>query len=374
MGVLRVEKHDCRVAARSSILRHGLLVAFVAGLSCAPGCSPTSSTPTSQPAGGGAKAGAKSAVTIDGSSTLGPMVDLAAEWFMRENPGKEVNVRTSGTSAGFARFLAEQADQRIDVCKASRPIAQSEIAKAKALGVEFFELPVGLDGIAIVVNPKNTFCTSLTLGELRAMWEPGSKINNWSQVRAGFPDKPLKLFGAGRQSGTFDVFTERVVGKVKQSRIDYTPSESDFVLVTGIAGEEGALGYFGFAYYETSRDRLSEVAIEIAGKGIKPTRESIRTGEYPIARPLFLYVARQSAARPEVRDFVHFFLGKGKAIVEHEKVSSVALTDALYQAALRRFDEGVTGSVYTSAEMESRPLAELFLGGASSAPSDAGKP
>jgi phosphate transport system substrate-binding protein len=245
-------------------------------------------------------------VAIDGSSTVGPIMAAAAEEFQIEQPKTEPAVGTSGTSGGFKKFIAGE----IDIAGASRPIKPEEVAQLEKAGIEFVEVPVAMDGLTIVVNPKNTWATSLTLGELKRIWEPGSRITNWSQVRAGFPNKPIKLFGAGTDSGTFDYFTLAVVGKEKSSREDYTMSEDDNVLVAGVQGEEGALGYFGFSYYVENKDKLRAVAVD-AGKGpVSPSFDAILDGTYtPLSRPLLAYVNKESLEKkPQVKAFVEFLL------------------------------------------------------------------
>ena len=343
---------------RSSICAALALVAVVSG--CQP--SAPSNGATSQSSGGASARKASTDVVIDGSSTLGPMLEVASELFRNEHPEIKLNVRTSGSSSGFGKLFADLETQRIDICKASRPIAKEEVAKAAKLGVEFVELPIALDGIALVLSPKNEFAKSLTLADLKRIWEPASKIKSWKEVRPEFPDKPLKLYGPGLQSGTFDVFTEKVVGKAKESRRDYVSSEQDQVLVTGVSSEEGSLGYFGFAYYEENKAALHELAIDKGdGKLVSPTPDTIRSGEYPLARPLFLYVSKSSLQRPEVKAFLDFFFKNVRKIVEHDKVRSVALSDELYDASRKRFEQPTTGTVFTSPEMETKPLGELYL-------------
>lgn len=318
------------------------------------GCSGSESVPS---------APKKPRVTVDGSSTLGPLLDVAKDLFSEQRSDIDLQVATSGSNNGFKRLLSQTPGQAIDICKASRPIAPEEVRRAAELGLEFIELPIALDGIAVVVHPSNTFCEYLTREELRRIWEPDSRISNWKEVREGFPDLPLKLFGAGPQSGTFDVFTELVVGKVKQSRRDYIASESDHVLVVGVAGEKGALGYFGFSYFEANLDKLRDVALVWdSGPPVRPTKQTIREGSYPLARPTFLYVRKESAARPEVLDFLRFVLRDPAAIVEHARVRSVALSDELYEATRARLEKRICGTVFADREAAKRPLAELYLG------------
>lgn len=356
---------------RNHATRAGLLASFL--LAAAPlGCGPAPTAGSA--AGGGApgaqsQAGAGQTVVVDGSSTLGPMIDLAKELFDAEHKGINVQVRTSGSNSGFARLLSENSAERIDICKASRPIAQEEIRKAAALKIEFIELPIAIEGIVLVVNPKNDFVATLTMAELKRIWEPDSRINNWKDVRAGFPDLPLKLFGAGPQSGTFDVFTERVVGKAKQCRKDYVASENDNVLVTGVAAETGALGYFGLSYLEENRGKVKAVAIDAGtGEPLAPEMDAIRKGTYPLSRPLFLYVSKEAAARPAVRAFLDFIMKDPARIVEHEHVRCVTLSEQLYAKVRERLETGRGGSVYTSPESYTKQIGELLAAPPASEP------
>jgi phosphate transport system substrate-binding protein len=308
------------------------------------------------------KGGLSGTVRVDGSSTVYPITAAAAELFAEVQPRVQVIVGISGTGGGFKKFLEEKPELRTDIQDASRPISPVELERAQKLGVEFVELPIAYDGIAVVVHPSNTFCDYLTLAELKAIWEPGSQINNWKQVRPGFPDLPLKLYGPGMDSGTFDYFTEVVVGKSKACRADFTPSEDDNVLVQGVEGDRGSLGYFGLAYYEANRSRLKLLGIDPGdGRPIKPDVQTVRRLEYrPLARPLFLYVSKAALARPEVRAFLEFYLENAPRIVEHPKVGYIALSQKLYQAARQRLDQTITGTVYTGPESHSKSLYQLY--------------
>ncbi len=291
-------------------------------------------------------------VKLDGSSTVAPITMAAAELFQSQQPKVQVTVGISGTGGGFKKFLEEKSNLRTDISDASRPIKESEMTRAKELGVEFIEVPIGLDGIAIMVNPKNTFVDSLTVEELKKIWQPDSTINNWKDVRHGFPDQPLRLYGPGTDNGTFDYFTEAIVGKEKASRSDYTASATPTVLVQGIAGDEGALGYFGFSYYENNRDKLKLVAVDNGnGKAVTPDLEKIKSGEYkPLSRPLFLYVNKQSFQRPEVRAFLKYFFENARSIVENPRVGYVAISDDLYRMSWQRLESGTTGSAMSEAK------------------------
>jgi phosphate transport system substrate-binding protein len=302
-------------------------------------------------------------VKIDGSSTVAPITMAAAELFQAEHPRVRVTVGISGTGGGFKKFLDDRASLRTDISDASRPIMPAEVERAQAVGVEFIEAPIGIDGIAVVINPSNKFCESLTVEELRRIWAPGSSITSWRQIRPEFPDLALKLFGPGPDSGTFDYFTEEVVGKSKASRSDYTASESDNVLVQGVAGDPGGLGYFGYSYYEANKERLGLVAIDNGdGKPVKPSLDVIRAGQYrPLSRPMFVYVNKESYKRAEVKAFVEFMMKNAPRIVEHPSVNYVALPEELYQVNLRRLAEGKAGSVMSIASgEESGDLLALY--------------
>ncbi len=283
---------------------------------------------TSLPALGADLSGA---VKIDGSSTVAPVSMGMAELFQEEHSGVRVTVGISGTGGGFKKFLEEQPALRTDINNASRPISASEKERAAKLGIEYIEFMVAIDGLAVVVHPSNDFCKHLTVEELKRIWEPNSKINNWNQIRSGFPDLPLKLYGPGTDSGTFDYFTEAVVGKEKSCRSDFTMSENDNVLVQGVAGDKGGLGYFGYSYYEANHNKLGLLAVDKGdGKPVKPTLETVRGDKYPLARPLFIYVNKAALARPEVRAFVEFYFDHAVEIVEHPMVNYVALDPAKY--------------------------------------------
>jgi phosphate transport system substrate-binding protein len=303
-------------------------------------------------------------VKIDGSSTVAPITMAAAELFGAEQPRVKVTVGISGSGGGFKKFLEQRADLRTDISDASRPIKPAELGRAAEVGVEFIELPLAYDGIAVVVNPANHWCDSLTVEELRKIWEPNSKINNWKDVRPGFPDVPLELYGPGTDSGTFDYFVETVVGKAKSCRSDFTPSEDDNVLVQGVAGDRGGLGYFGFSYYEANKNELHLLGISAeGGKPIKPSLPTIRDGTYaPLSRPLFMYVNAEAGKRPEVRAFLKYVFNNAKMIVEHPKVNYVALSDELYAGIWDRLEQGVTGSMYADPANKGKSLPELYLG------------
>ena len=339
---------------RRDIGRVGILSAAALALAA---CGETETT------GGTASTatGRASIIAIDGSSTVFPITEAVAEEFQKVNRAR-ITVGVSGTGGGFKKFC----NNETVVSNASRPIKSSEITLCGEQSIEFIELPVAFDGLAVVVNPKNTWVDHLTTAELKKMWEPAAqgKIMKWSDVRPGFPDKPLTLFAPGVDSGTFDYFTEAINGKSQASRGDFTPSEDDNVLVQGITRDENALGYFGFAYYVENQDKLKVVPIddgnEDNGKGaIAPSLETVGLGTYqPLARPIFIYVSKSGADRPEVQAFVEFYLTQGRPLVE--EVGYIRLPDTAYDLALERFNQRVTGSVFSGGAEVGVTIEELL--------------
>ncbi len=287
-------------------------------------------------------------IKIDGSSTVFPITEAVAEEFQKQHSGIKVMVGISGTGGGFKRFGRGETD----ISDASRPIKPKEVDLARENGINYVELPVAYDGLAVMVNPQNTWVNYLTVKELEKIWEPEAQgvITKWSQVRAGFPDKEIRLYGAGTDSGTFDYFTEAICGKSAASRGDYTASEDDNVLVEGIASDTYALGYFGLGYYEQNKDKLKIVPIDdendANGKGpIAPSSKSVIDGTYqPLARPIFIYVSTKAAEKDEVKKFVEFYLKNASKLVA--EVGYIPLPDEAYQAALERFQKRITGSVF----------------------------
>jgi len=294
-------------------------------------------------------------VRVDGSSTVFPITEAVAEEFQKKNPNIRVTVGISGTGGGFKKFSAGETD----VNDASRPIKAEEISMASENGIGFIELPVAFDGISVLVNPGNEFVDSLTVEELRKIWQPGSTVNKWSDIRANWEDRALNLYGPGTDSGTFDYFTEAINGKSQACRADFTASEDDNVLVQGIAGDPNALGFFGFAYYGENRSRLKAVPID-GGKGpVAPSEQSINDGSYePLSRPIFIYVTRKASERPEVSAFVKFYLENAPQLVK--EVGYVPLPDRVYQLALERFEKRATGSVFASGHMVGMSLEDLL--------------
>jgi phosphate transport system substrate-binding protein len=266
-------------------------------------------------------------VEIDGSSTVFPVTEAVAEEFHNLHSKVQVNVGVSGTGGGFKRFT----DGDTDVSNASRLMKDGEVAAAAANGVEYLELKVALDGLSVVVNPSNDFVECLTVEELRRIWEPGSGIKTWDQVRPEFPDRKISLYGPGTDSGTFDYFTEEIVGEVQASRADYTASEDDNVLVLGVSGDRNSLGYFGYAYYIENSDKVRALGVDAGAGCVLPTRETIEAGEYvPLSRPLYIYVNAESLGRPEVVAFVEFYMDNAAELAA--EVGYIGLSEAEYSA------------------------------------------
>ncbi len=294
-------------------------------------------------------------VRVDGSSTVFPITEAVAEEFQKKNPKIRVTVGISGTGGGFKKFSAGETDLN----DASRPIKTEEMSMASENGIDFIELPVAFDGISVLVNPGNEFVDSLTVEELRKIWQPGSTVNKWSDIRANWEDRALNLYGPGTDSGTFDYFTEAINGKSQACRADFTASEDDNVLVQGIAGDPNALGFFGFAYYGENRSRLKAVPID-GGKGpVAPSEQSINDGSYePLSRPIFIYVGKKASERPDVEAFVEFYLENAPKLVT--EVGYVPLPDRVYQLALERFQKRATGSLFASGHRVGTSLEDLL--------------
>ncbi|MBS3908149.1 MAG: PstS family phosphate ABC transporter substrate-binding protein [Actinobacteria bacterium] len=267
---------------------------------------------------------------IDGSSTVAPISEAVAEEFIAANPGVQVTVGTSGTGGGFKKFTTGE----IDINNASRHIKDEEKEAAEKNGIEYVEIPIAYDGISIAVNHGNDWATSITVDELKKIWAPDSTIKTWKEVRSSWPDEKLVLYGPGTDSGTFDYFTETVNGESGASRTDYTASEDDNVLVQGVAGDKGALGYFGYAYYAENASKLKALAIDAGDGEVKPNDTTIMDGTYkPFARPLFIYVNKKAIERPEVKEFLRFYFTEGRALVA--EVGYVPLNDAEYEENLK---------------------------------------
>lgn len=288
-------------------------------------------------------------IKVDGSSTVYPITEAVAEDFQAANKGVKVTVGISGTGGGFKKFTRGE----LDIANASRPIKKEEIEECKKNGVEFIELPVAFDALTVVINKNNTWAKSMTIAELKKLWEPEAqgKITKWNQINAAWPDAEIQLFGAGADSGTFEYFTEAVNGKAKASRGDYTPSEDDNTLVKGVEGSKNALGYFGMSYYLAHQAKLTAVNIgweknKAGATPVAPSAANVLNGTYaPLSRPLFIYVNRKSVeTRPEVKKFVEFFLANAKELTT--EVKYVPLPDAAYETIKSRFAKMQAGTVF----------------------------
>lgn len=303
-----------------------LCIAFVAVLAAGCGQSGNQGKATKELSG---------TINIDGSSTVYPITEAVAEEFQKKNPKVRVNVGISGTGGGFKKFSAGETD----ISDASRPIKDSEKKAAEEKKIEYIELPIAYDGISVVVNKDNNFVQSMTVAELKKLWEPNSTVKKWNQIRPEWPDLDVKLFGPGTDSGTFDYFTEVINGKEKASRSDFTASEDDNVLVQGVVGSKGGLGYFGYSYYEANKDKLKLVTIDDGkGKGpVAPSEQTINDGTYkPLSRPLFIYVSKASLNKPEAREFVKFYLTEGQKLVTQAKY--VSMPKEKYEEGLKKVE------------------------------------
>lgn len=301
-------------------------------------------------------------IKIDGSSTVFPVTEAIAEEFQNEKQGKvHVTVGISGTGGGFKKFARGE----IDIADASRPILTDEMAQAKANGIEYLELPVAFDALTVVVNPQNDWVTSMTIAELKKVWEPDAqgKITHWNQIRPEWPKEEIALFGAGADSGTFDYFTEAIVGKAKSSRGDYTASEDDNVLVQGVEGNKYALGYIPYAYFAPHSTRMKALGIDWDKNKtqgpVMPSPENVLAGTYnPLSRPLFIYVSRKSLDKPAVKDFVEFYLKNVGTLAK--EVKYLPLPDAAYQMALERVRVMQTGTGFGGVPEVGLPVEEIL--------------
>ncbi len=301
-------------------------------------------------------------VRIDGSSTVYPITEAVAEEFQIEHRGTyRVTVGISGTGGGFKKFCRGD----IDIADASRPIKESERKACAEKGITYIELPVALDALAVVVNPANDWISCTTVAQLRAIWEPAAqeKILRWNQIDPAWPDRPLRLFGPGTDSGTYDYFTAAVVGEEGASRGDFTASEDDNVLVQGVANDPGALGYFGFAYYIENRDKLKSVSIRNpeTGECVEPSVENARTGRYqPLSRPLFLYVNPDSLDRPAVATFVDMYLDPGFVTELVTEVGYVPLPEKAYRLAREKLAARRTGTAFAGGSQVGLSIEDLI--------------
>ena len=307
--------------------------------------------------GGGSANGLSDTVKIDGSSTVFPVSEAMAEEFQLLNRKVRVTVGVSGTGGGFKKFCREETD----ITDASRPIKTVEVETCTANGIEFIELPIAFDGLSIMVNPKNDWVDFLTVEELKRIWEPGSTVEKWSDVRPEWPDKDIELVGADTNSGTFDYFTQAIVGEEGASRPDYTASTDDNVLVQAIASEKFALGYFGFAFFEQNTDRLRLVPVDPGTGPVTPSEQTIRDGTYqPLSRPLFIYVSKESVAeKPEVVEFVTFFLDEESGLLIKD-AGYVTFPSQIYELVNQRFSNRVTGTVFAGGSQVGVTIEDLF--------------
>jgi phosphate transport system substrate-binding protein len=299
-------------------------------------------------------------VKVDGSSTVYPITEAVAEDFQKSKKNSvRVTVGISGTGGGFKKFCRGETD----VSNASRPITKKEMEDCKAAGIEYLEMPVAYDALTVVINPKNTWAKTLTVAELKAIWEPAAqgKITNWKQVNPAFPDRPIKLYGPGADSGSFEYFTEAINGKSKSTRGDFTASEDDNVLVQGVSRDVGGLGYFGYAYYTENKDKLSAVALVAAsGKpAVVPSVDTVVNGSYqPLARPIFIYINAKSAAKPEVKEFVEYYMKNGEKLTK--EVKYISLPAKAYAYNLEHFAKMAKGTKFGGENKVGLTIEELM--------------
>ena len=326
---------------QQSLLPAALAVLITFTAACGGG-----NNPPAQQEGG--EAAPEALITLDGSSTVFPIAEAVAEEYGKSHPDvRTPTVGISGTGGGFQKFCRGETD----ISNASRPIRPAEIEACAKAGIEYIEVPIAYDGLAIVVNPKNTWATTITVAELRTLWAPEAqgKVMRWNQVRASWPNRDIRLFGAGVDSGTYDYFTEATVGKEGASRGDFTSSEDDNVIVQGVASDELALGFLPLAYVEQNRERLKMVPVEDGkpenGAGpITASADTVRNGTYqPLSRPLFVYISRKAADRPEVQQFVEMFFARTDLIRE---VGYIELTPQIYELARKHFADRRTGTAF----------------------------
>ncbi len=284
-----------------------------------------------------------STVKVDGSATVYPITEAMAEEFQRTDPNVRVTVGAAGTGAGYKKFCAGE----LDVIGASRDIKSEEVKACASANVELMELPVALDGLAVVVSKKNSFAKAITFAQLKKLWEPGSKVKTWKELDPSWPDQPIKLYGPNADHGTFEYFTETINGKAKASRADYNAAADMNAVVSGIANDPLALGYFGYAYFHESQNKLTALSINKDGKAIAPTKDAIFAGTYPLARKLYIVANKKSLAKPEVKGFVEFYLKTASDLVP--STGYVALPPALTNDVQQRFKQLKTGPWQQSA-------------------------
>jgi len=290
---------------------------------------------------GGGSESLQGQIKVDGSSTVYPITEAVAEEFRVDHPDVKVTVGVSGTGGGFNKFSRGE----IDINNASRPIKEQEAADSKANNIGFVELKVAFDGLVVVVNTENTWVKEMSVEDLKKIWEPAAqeKITRWNQINPAWPDEEFHLYGPGVASGTYDYFTEAVVGKSGASRGDYTASEDDNVLVQGISGDKHSLGFFGLAYYEENKDKLKLVGVRNDKGVVMPSAATVKDGTYaPLSRPVFIYVSDVAAKRPEVKAFVEFYIENAAVLVPD--VGYIPLTDEEYQEQVGKFEAFTSGA------------------------------
>lgn len=319
------------------INRNWMLSAIaLGGVIAAIGCGPKDATTEG---GGGAKVSGE--ISIDGSSTVYPISEAVAEEFRNVNNEVKVTVGTSGTGGGFKKF----SNGELDITGASRPIEEKEVEACKANGIEFIEIPVAFDGLSVVVNPENNLLDDISVDDLKKIWQDGSAVKTWKDVKPEWPAEAIKLYGPGTDSGTFDYFTKAINGKEKSSRADYQASEDDNVLVQGVAGDKYSLGYFGYAYYLENKDKLKLLKVN----GVAPSAETIADGTYnPLSRPIFWYVNKASLDKPQVAALLKFLLNDSFEAIE--STGYILLPKEAYSAAQARVDAKKTGTVFHGAQ------------------------
>ena len=285
-------------------------------------------------------------IKVDGSSTVYPITEAVAEEYQKNNKDIRVTVGISGTGGGFKKFCRGETD----ISNASRPIKSSEIALCNENAIEYIEIPVAYDGLAVLIHPNNDWAETMTPAELKAIWEPAAQgvIKRWNQIRPDWPNEEIALYAPGTDSGTYDYFTEAINGKSGSSRGDVTSSEDDNILVYGIAENKNALGYFGLAYYQENKDKLKAVAIDDGQGGVLPSEMTVNNGTYtPLSRPIFIYVSTAAVNKAEVKSFVDFYIAHTAEL--SAEVGYVALPDEVNRLATERFKERKTGTVYKNA-------------------------
>jgi phosphate transport system substrate-binding protein len=316
--------------------RGGLLGLMLALALVVAACGNSDDSGTTTGGGGGTRLSGM--ITIDGSSTVAPLSEAAAELFQEQNPGVRVTVGTSGTGGGFEKFCAGETD----ISDASRAIEADEIKACESRGIKYEEVQVANDGLSVVVNNQNTWANCLTTAQLKKIWDKGSTVNSWNQVDPSFPNEPLKLFGAGTDSGTFDYFTEAINGEEGRSRSDYSATEDDNVTVTGVSGAKGGLGYFGLSYLQENQGKVKGIQVDSGGGCVAPTVETVQDGSYkPLSRPLFIYPSDQALERPEVKAFLDFYVTNYQKIAE--EALFVPLTEAQAATAKQQITQLATG-------------------------------